>query len=123
MPSPPGGVYQRSTKENWGVCVHNLQAVDIDTFPNALTKHNPSLVNIVKLQTAGISRQRNMDVHCVMLHCVALCCVVLCCVVLCCVVLSLDNVVISLDIDILALTETWLGIVIDDHVINALVPR
>ncbi|KAI0220471.1 hypothetical protein LSAT2_028029, partial [Lamellibrachia satsuma] len=37
--------------------------------------------------------------------------------------LSVADVVVSRDIDILALTETWLGSVIDDHVVSALVPR
>ena len=37
--------------------------------------------------------------------------------------LSVADMVISRDIDILALTETWLGSAIDDHVIHELVPR
>ena len=37
--------------------------------------------------------------------------------------LSVADMVISRDIDILALPETWLGSAIDDHVIHELVPR
>ena len=37
--------------------------------------------------------------------------------------LSVADMVISRDNDILALTETWLGSAIDDHVIHELVPR
>ena len=36
--------------------------------------------------------------------------------------ISVSDLVISRDIDILALTETWLGSAIDVHVINTLVP-
>ena len=37
--------------------------------------------------------------------------------------LSVADVVISRDIDILALTEMWLGSIINDHIISMLVPR
>ena len=55
------------------------------------------MANLVKLQTAGRSVKNKL--------------------------LPVADVVISRDIDILALTETWLSSVIDDLVISALVPR
>ena len=67
----------------------------------------------MKLQTAEIGRPRSIQLHerCINVRSVKN------------KVLFVADVVISRDIDILALTEKWLDSVIDDRVISALVPR
>ena len=67
----------------------------------------------MKLQTAEIGRPRSIQLHerCINVRSVKN------------KVLFVADVMISRDIDILALTEKWLDSVIDDRVISALVPR
>ena len=90
------------------MCLQNLHSVYIDSSLCALTKHNPYMANIVKCQTADIGRPRSiqLEVHYINMRSVKN------------KTLSVADVVISRDIDILPLTETWLGGVIDDHVIS-----
>ena len=76
-----------------GADIRNLVYVQINEW------NLPTLVNVAKL-----------NVHCINVRSVKN------------KAISVSDLVISRDIDILALTETWLGSAIDGHVISTLVP-
>ena len=86
------------------ICTRNVIQLGCERYPSSSTNCfiEPALIN----HTRGVQ----LDVQCLNVRSVKN------------KALSVADMVISRDIDILALTETWLGSAIDDHVIHELVP-
>ena len=82
------------------ICTRNVIQLGCERYPSSSTNCfiEPALIN----HTRGVQ----LDVQCLNVRSVKN------------KALSVADMVISRDIDILALTETWLGSAIDDHVIH-----